>query len=85
MVGERLSVSKCVVGKFAMEGFNLELRNDVEVKERVQVEISNRFAVLEIFNPRQSIRGNILSHLLCSENVSQECGELGEEFLRIDR
>jgi len=59
MVGERLSVSKCLMGKFAMEGFSLELRNNVEVKEQVQVEISNRLAVLEICNTWQSIRGNL--------------------------
>lgn len=47
-----------------MEGFSFELRKSVEVKEKVQVEISNRFAVLEIFNPWQSIRGNIKSQLL---------------------
>jgi hypothetical protein len=64
MVGERLSVSKCGMGKFAMEGFNSELRNNVEVKEEIQLEISNRFAVLEIFNPWQSIRGNIRPQLL---------------------
>jgi hypothetical protein len=59
MVGERLSVSKCLMGKYAMEGFNLELRNNVEIKEQVQVEISNRLAVLEICNTWQSIRGNL--------------------------
>ena len=47
------------MGKFAMEGFSLELRNNVEVKEQVQVEISNRLAVLEICNTWQSIRGNL--------------------------
>lgn len=62
-----------------MEGFNFELRNSVEVKEQVQVEISNTFAVLEILNPCKSIRGNICSLLLYCENVSQECGELGED------
>lgn len=73
------------MGKFAMEGFNFELRNNVEFKEQLQVEIPNIFAVLEILNPWKRIRGNISSQLLCSENVSQECGELGEEFLSIDR
>ena len=47
------------MGKYAMEGFNLELRNNVEIKEWVQVEISNRLAVLEICNTWQSIRGNL--------------------------
>jgi len=59
MVGERLSVSKCLMGKFAMEGFNFELRNNVEVKEQVQVDVSNRLAVLEICSTWQSIRGNL--------------------------
>ena len=63
MDGERLSVSKCVMGKFAMEGFNFDLRISVEVKEQIQVEIVNKFAVLDIFNPWQGIRGNIRSQL----------------------
>jgi hypothetical protein len=50
MVRERLSVSKYEVGKFALEKFNFELLNNVEFKEQVQVEISNRFAVVAIFS-----------------------------------
>jgi hypothetical protein len=32
-----------------MERFNLKKLNDVEVKEKYQVKISNRFAALETF------------------------------------
>jgi hypothetical protein len=63
MVGERLSVSKCIMGKFATERFSFELRNNVEVKRQIQVEISNRFAVLVVVNTWQNIRGNIISQL----------------------
>jgi hypothetical protein len=52
------------MGKFAIERFNFELSNNVEVKEQVQVEIANRFVVLEICNTWQSITGNIRSQLL---------------------
>jgi hypothetical protein len=37
MVGERLSVGKCVMRKFATERFNFEFGNSVEIKEQVQV------------------------------------------------
>jgi hypothetical protein len=51
-------------GKICNGKFNFELRNNVEAKEQVQVEISNRFVVLDIFNTWQNIRGNIRSQLL---------------------
>ena len=52
MVGERLSVGKCVMRKFATERFNFEFGNSVEIKEQVQV---------WKFSSCQSIRGNIRS------------------------
>jgi hypothetical protein len=63
---ERISVSKGVRQNFDLERFDLKKLNDVEVKEKYQVEISNRFAALEsldesfeINNAWESIRENI--------------------------
>jgi hypothetical protein len=44
---ERISVSKHARQKFDLERFDLKKLNDVEVKEKYKVEISNRFAALE--------------------------------------
>jgi hypothetical protein len=42
---ERISVSKQAKQKFDLERFDLKKLVDVEVKEKYQLEISNRFAV----------------------------------------
>jgi lipoate-protein ligase A len=62
---ERISVSKRARLKFDLERFDLEKLDDVEVKEKYQVEIPNRFAALEsldesfdINNAWESIREN---------------------------
>jgi hypothetical protein len=63
---ERISVSKRARQNFDLERFNLKNLDDIEVKEKYQVEISNRFAVLEcidesfdVNNAWESIRENI--------------------------
>jgi hypothetical protein len=63
---ERISVSKRARQKFVLERFDLKKLDDVEVKEKHQVEISNGFAALEsldesfdINNAWESIRENI--------------------------
>jgi hypothetical protein len=63
---ERISVSKRAREKFYLKRFDLKKLDDVEVKEKYQVEISNRFAVLEnldesflINNAWESLRENI--------------------------
>jgi hypothetical protein len=63
---ERISVSKRARQNSDLERFDLKNVNDVEVKEKYQVEISNRFAALEsldesfdINNAWESIRENI--------------------------
>jgi hypothetical protein len=63
---ERISVSKRARQKFDLERFDLKKLDDVEVKEKYQVEISNRFADLEsldesldINNAWENIRENI--------------------------
>jgi hypothetical protein len=63
---ERISVSKGVRQTFDLERFDLKKLDDVEVKEKYQVEISNRFAALESLDQSidtnyawESIRENI--------------------------
>jgi hypothetical protein len=46
-VRERLAVSKRLVKKMDMEGFNLKQLNGEEVKKKYQVTIKNKFAALE--------------------------------------
>jgi hypothetical protein len=63
---ERISVSKRARQNFDLERFDLKQLDDIEVKEKYQVEIPNRFAALEsldenfdINNAWESIRENI--------------------------
>jgi hypothetical protein len=63
---ERIPVSKRARQKFHLERFDLKKLDDVEVKEKYQVEISNRFAALESLDESldinkawESIRENI--------------------------
>jgi hypothetical protein len=53
---EKISVSKRARQKFDLERFDLKKLDDVEVKKKYQVEISNRFAVLE--SPDESFDSN---------------------------
>jgi hypothetical protein len=46
-VREKLPISKQVVQKFNVEGFNLKKLKEVELKEKYQVKIANTFAALE--------------------------------------
>jgi hypothetical protein len=63
---ERISVHKHVRQKFDLKRFDLKKLDEVDVKEKYKVEISNRFAALEsldmcfdINNAWESIRKNI--------------------------
>jgi hypothetical protein len=63
---KRISVSKQARQKFDLERFDLKKLDDIGVKEKYQVEISNRFATLESLdesfdtnNAWKSIRENI--------------------------
>jgi hypothetical protein len=63
---ERISVSNQPRQTFNLERFDLKKLDDIEVKEKYQVEISNRFAALksldesfDINNAWESIRENI--------------------------
>jgi hypothetical protein len=44
---ERISIGKRAMQNFDLERFDLKKFNDLEVKEKYQVEISNRYATLE--------------------------------------
>jgi len=46
-VRERLAVSNQAAQKFDGERFNLRKLNELEVKEKYQIEITKRFAALE--------------------------------------
>ena len=46
-VRERLAVSKQAAQRFDGERFNLRKLNELEVRKRYQIEITNRFAALE--------------------------------------
>ena len=43
---ERLAISKQAAKKFDGERFNLRKLNELEVKKKYQIEITNRFAAL---------------------------------------
>jgi hypothetical protein len=65
---ERISVSKQASQKFDLERCDLRKLDDIQVKEKYQVEISNRYAALEsldgtadINSAWESIRENISS------------------------
>ena len=52
---ERLAVSKQAARKFDGETFNLRKLNELQVKEKYQIEITNRFAALENLNVDEDV------------------------------
>ena len=52
---ERLDVSKQAAHKFDGERFNLRKLNELEVKEKYQIEITNRFVALENLNVDEDV------------------------------
>jgi len=52
---ERLAVSKQAAQKFDGERFNLRKLNELEVKKKYQIEITNRFAALEKLNVDEDV------------------------------
>jgi hypothetical protein len=64
---ERISVSKRARRKFYVERFNLKKLDVVEVEKKYQVEISNRFAVLESLD--ESLTSIMLGKI--SEKISK--------------
>jgi hypothetical protein len=47
VVRERLAVSKQAAQRFERERFNLSMLNELEVIQKYQIKISNKFAALE--------------------------------------
>jgi hypothetical protein len=72
---ERLSVSKRVAEKLAMQRFDLRKLNDAEVKEQYQVKITNRFAAFENFDDN----GNMIK---AWENMRENIKTSAKESLR---
>ena len=54
-VRERLAVSKQAAQKFNVERFNLRKLGELKVIKHYQIQISNRFAVLQNFNDSEDI------------------------------
>ena len=52
---ERLAVSRQAAQKFEEERFNLRKLKELEVKEKYQIEITNRFAALENVNVEEDV------------------------------
>jgi len=52
---KRLAVSKQAAQKFDGERFNLRRLNELEVKEKYQIEITNKFAALENLNVDEDV------------------------------
>jgi glycine betaine/choline ABC-type transport system substrate-binding protein len=50
-----LTISKQAAQKFDVERFNLRMLNELEVRKRYQIEISNRFAACENLNDIEDI------------------------------
>ena len=55
-VRERLAISKQEAHNFDWEKFNLTKLNELEVRRQYQIEITNRFAALEIFSDDEDIK-----------------------------
>jgi len=52
---ERLAIRKQAAQKFHGERFNLRKLNELGVKEKYQIEITNRFAALEYLNGDENV------------------------------
>jgi hypothetical protein len=82
-LSERISVSKRARQYFDLERFDLKKLDDVEVKEKYQVEISNRFATLESLNESFDINNALES---IRENIKTSAkGDLGYHRLKHDK
>ena len=52
---ERLAIRKQAAKKIVGERFNLKKLNELQVKEKNQIEITNRFAALENLNGDENV------------------------------
>jgi hypothetical protein len=77
---ERISVIKWVRKNFDLQGFDLIKLDDIVLKEKYQIEISNRFAVLEILDENFDIN-NVWE--IIRENIKASAkGNLGYQKLK---
>ena len=74
-VRERLAVGKQAAQRFDRQGFNLRKLNESEVREQYQIEITNKFAALEILNVNRTWE-NIKENILTSAKESLGLHEL---------
>jgi hypothetical protein len=77
---ERISVSKQTRQKFDLEKFDPKKLDDIEVKEKYQVEISNRFAALKSLDESFDINNALES---TGENIKTSAKDnLGYHMLK---
>jgi glycine betaine/choline ABC-type transport system substrate-binding protein len=85
---ERLAVSKQDAQKFDGEKFNLRKLNEPEVKNKYQIEITNRFAALENLNTDEDINRaweTIKKNIKASAKESLGLHELKQHKPRFDQ
>ena len=76
---EILAVNKKAARKFEGERFNMRKLNELEVKEKYQIEITNRFAALENLNVDKDVNRaweNIKKNIKTSAKESLDLHEL---------
>ena len=73
-VTERMAVNKQAAQRFAGERFNLRKLNELEVRKGYQIEIKNRFAVLENLSNDEDINR-------ARENIKENIKTLAKESL----
>ena len=79
---ERLSVRKQAAQKFDGERFNLRKLNELGVKEKYQIEITNRFAALENLNGDENVNRvweNIKEYIKTSAKESLSLHEWNQQ------
>jgi len=84
---ERLAVSKEAAQKFDGERFNLRKLNEPEVRKQYHIEITNRFAALEILIDNEDINRaweNIKENIKTSAKDSLDLHELKQHKPRFD-
>ena len=85
---ERLAVRKQVAQKFEGERFNLRKLKELEVKEKYQIEITNRFAALENLNAEENVNRvweNIKENIKTSAKESLGLHEWKQHKLWFDK
>jgi hypothetical protein len=87
-VRERLAVRKQAAQKFDGERYNLRKLNELEVKEKNQIEITNRFATLENLIVDEDVNRaweNVKEYIKTSAKESLGLHELKQDKPSFDR